>query len=367
MDAFFASVEQLRHPEWRGKPVIVGGTPEQRGVVCTASYEARAYGIHSAQPAATARKLCPQGIFVLPDNRTYCEISEQIRKIFLSITPLVEPLSIDEAYLDVTELCKNSGETAVHIARRIQYEIYNTLGLTASAGVSFNKFLAKMASGLKKPRGLSVITPETSGDFLRSLPIEDFYGVGPSLARKFRRIGIRSGRELLAFDLDNLKFHFGKAGLDFYNIVRGIDPRPVTPEWQRKSFGREVTFPADITDAADLHPVLKSLAEEVAAMLAAEKMKAFTVTIKIRYGDLRTVTRSQTGSSSITLASEIYTNAARLLTRTEVSHRPVRLLGVSVSKTVNADTTEPPQQMTFQFPAANLAEYSSISSSSREK
>lgn len=356
MDAFFASVEQLRHPEWRGRPVIVGGTPENRGVVCTASYEARAYGIHSAQSAAAARKLCPHGIFVLPDNQKYCEISEEIRRIFLSITPLVEPLSIDEAFLDVTELCAASGETAVHIARRIQHRIYEITGLTASAGVSFNKFLAKVASGLKKPRGLSVITPEASGDFLCSLPIEEFYGVGPSLAAKFRRIGIRSGRELLAFDLDSLKFHFGKAGIDFYNIVRGIDPRPVSPEWQRKSFGREVTFPEDINSPAGLYPVLRSLAEEVAAMLAGNKLKAFSVTVKVRYSDLRSVTRSATGSSSVSSAAEIYSCGRKLLAKTDAAHRPVRLLGISVSKVTGVDIPEPPCQMLLQFPAASSAE-----------
>ena len=353
MDAFFASVEQLRHHEWRGKPVIVGGTPEKRGVVCTASYEARAFGIHSAQSAAKARKLCPHGIFVQPDMETYSAISARIRKIFHSFTPLVEPLSIDEAFLDVTEQCLLSGETAVHTARRIQKMIYKTTGLTASAGVSFNKFLAKVASGRKKPCGISVITPEESMDFLKALPIEDFYGVGPSLAAKFHRIGIRNGRELLAFDLENLKFHFGKAGIDFYNIVRGNDPRPVTPHWQRKSSGREITFPEDLKDIQSLSSVLEELAEEVAVMLKANSLKAATVTVKVRYSDLRSVTRSRTLAHYIIKTEEILSAALSLLNKTEAGKRPVRLLGISVSKVADLSTPEPPLQILLHLPESS--------------
>ncbi len=332
MDAFFASVEQQRHPEWRGRPVIVGGRPENRGVVCTASYEARAWGIHSAQPAATARKLCPGGIFVEPDMETYAGISRRIRSIFLEYTPLVEPMSIDEAFLDVSETCASRGITAVRLAREVQREIYRETGLTASAGVSYNKFLAKVASGLKKPAGLSVITPESAGEFLKALPIEEFYGVGPALAAKFRRIGVRTGRELLAFDLANLKLRFGKAGEEFYHIVRGVDPRPVCPVWRRKSFGREVTLPADVSDAAKLSDILRGLCGEVSALLRERRLRARTVTVKVRYGDMDTVTRSRTADEPFDGEEELFAHGTALLRRTAAGIRPVRLIGVSASR-----------------------------------
>ncbi len=349
MDAFFASVEQRDRPELRGRPVIVGGTPENRGVVCTASYEARVYGVHSALPAVTARKLCPHGIFLEPDGAKYQMVSHQIRAIFHTFTPLVEPLSIDEAFLDVTEAAENSGLTATQLARAIQRRIYRETQLTGSAGVSYNKFLAKMASGLKKPCGLSVITPEMAAAFLEQLPIGKFYGIGPATAERFQRMGIRSGRDLKALDLELLTLTFGKVGQFFYQIVRGIDPRPVEVNTERKSIGREITLPEDITRPEDIERILRELARDVALELRSHGVKGRTFTLKVRYENFQTVTRSQSIDAWLVEEADLLAMARELLQRTDAGPRPVRLLGLTASSLGATDAPLPPIQLEFDF------------------
>ena len=329
MDAFFASVEQLDHPEWRGLPVIVGGRPEERGVVSTASYEARKYGVHSAMPAKTARRLCPDGIFVEGNMRRYREISHRIRKIFHSVTDVIEPLSIDEAFLDVTEN-KLSEPSATRLAMHIQNEILQRTGLTASAGVSFNKFLAKIASDWRKPAGLTVITPARAEEFIFQLPIEKFYGVGQATARVFHNMNIKTGRDLYQLPLETLINRFGKTGSFYYNIVRGIDFRPVETR-SRKSLGREITLAQDLHDRRAVLELLHQLSVKVALLLERERLSGKTVALKVRYSDFSTVTRSLTLPQAVAKADALEKVGMMLLERTAVGERKIRLLGLSVS------------------------------------
>ncbi len=348
MDAFFASVEQLDHPEWRNKPVIVGGPADKRGVVSTCSYEARAFGVHSAMPMARAQRLCPQGIFVSGNMRRYCEISDRIREIFLEITPLVEPLSIDEAFLDVT--CNNLNcRSATLLAGEIRRRIYTETGLTASAGVSFNKFLAKVASGMRKPAGLTVITPEKALPFLDSLPVEKFYGIGKVTAGKLRRMNIKTGRELKELSLETLVAHFGKAGAFYYDIVRGRDDRPVEPGDERKSVGRENTYARDIADPQLIRIHVRSLARKVARSLQKLSLAGKTVTLKVRYDNFQTVTRSASFHLPMDNGEAIGEVAAGLLAKTEAFSRPVRLLGVTVSNFPDREEAGRPVQLLFDF------------------
>ena len=329
MDAFFASVEQLDHPEYRGKPLIVGGTPEQRGVVSTASYEARKFGIHSAMPAKTARRLCPNGIFVEGNMRRYREVSHTIRGIFREVTDVIEPLSIDEAFLDVT-INKLNEPSATRLAMFLQQKILQTTGLTASAGVSFNKFLAKIASDWRKPAGLTVITPARE-EFIFQLKIEKFYGVGEATARQFHKLNVKTGKDLYALPLETLVRCFGKMGIFYYNIVRGIDLRPVEPRESRKSLGREITLAQDLADIVALRKLLHQLAVKVSALLAKEKLSGRTITLKVRYEDFSTISRSMTVPESIAQASMLEKVGLMLLERTEAGKRKVRLMGLSVS------------------------------------
>ncbi|MBR7146080.1 MAG: DNA polymerase IV [Lentisphaeria bacterium] len=330
MDAFFASVEQLDHPEYRGKPLIVGGTPEQRGVVSTASYEARKFGIHSAMPAKTARRLCPNGIFVEGNMRRYREVSHTIRGIFREVTDVIEPLSIDEAFLDVT-INKLNEPSATRLAMFLQQKILQTTGLTASAGVSFNKFLAKIASDWRKPAGLTVITPARAEEFIFQLKIEKFYGVGEATARQFHKLNVKTGKDLYALPLETLVRYFGKMGIFYYNIVRGIDLRPVEPRESRKSLGREITLAQDLADIVALRKLLHQLAVKVSALLAKEKLSGRTITLKVRYEDFSTISRSMTVPESIAQASMLEKVGLMLLERTEAGKRKVRLMGLSVS------------------------------------
>ena len=330
MDAFFAAVEQLDHPEYRGKPVIVGGTPERRGVVSTASYEARKFGIHSAMPAKTARRLCPDGIFVEGNMRRYKEVSNTIREIFREVTDIIEPLSIDEAFLDVTSNKLNE-PSATRTAVYLQQRIFQLTGLTASAGVSFNKFLAKIASDWRKPAGLTVITPARAQEFIFQLPIEKFYGVGAATARQFHNMNVKTGKDLYALPLETLASRFGKVGLFYYNIARGIDLRPVEPRESRKSLGREITLAEDLADMSALRELLHQLALKVSALLTRERLAGRTVTLKIRYDDFSTVTRSLTVEESTSQAATLEKIGQLLLERTEAGRRKVRLLGLSVS------------------------------------
>ena len=330
MDAFFASVEQRNHPEYRGKPLIVAGDPDKRGVVSTCSYEARVFGVHSAMPTRTAMRLCPDGIFIDGDMHTYKEVSNQVFSIFSKYTSKVEPMSIDEAFLDVTESV-NDGRSATEIASLILQDIFKETGLTASAGVSYNKFLAKVASSLKKPAGLSVIKPSGAISFLENLPIEKFYGIGKVTAKKLRSMNIKTGRDLKALDLQTLISHFGKTGAFYFNIVRGIDEREVETDYTRKSYGRETTLPKDITDIAKIRIYIRRLAIKVAKYLQHDKLSGRTVTLKLKYSDFQSITRSKSFTKGIADSSAIGEIACELLHKTEAGNRPVRLIGVSMS------------------------------------
>jgi len=330
MDAFYASVEQRDHPSYRGKPVIVGGDPNKRGVVSTCSYEARKYGIHSAMSSKKAYQLCPHGIFVYPRFSAYQEASGQIRDIFSEYTDLVEPLSLDEAFLDVTENKKNIPK-ACFIAMEIKRKIKEKINLTASAGISYNKFLAKVASDVQKPDGLTVVTPEEASSFLENLPIGRFFGVGKVTEKKMKHYGIYTGKDLKKFSLSQLIRLFGKSGEFYYYIVRGIDNRPVEPVRDRKSIGRETTFTQDIENINEMKKTIKELCEDVAITLKKENQKAKTITLKIKFYDFKQITRSITMDEYIMNLQSIIDGAFFLLQKVETELSPVRLLGVSLS------------------------------------
>jgi DNA polymerase IV len=330
MDAFYASVEQRDFPEYRSKPVVVGGSPQGRGVVAAASYEARKFGIHSAMPASRAVKLCPQAIFVKPRFDVYREVSHQIREIFFEYTDLVEPLSLDEAYLDVTENHKNN-PSATLIARDIKKKIKEKTGLTASAGVAANKFLAKIASDLDKPDGLSVITPKKAQDFIEKLEIGKFYGVGKATKTKMESLGIKTGADLKTWNEVDLVKHFGKSGHHYYRIARGIDLREVKPDRIRKSIGKEKTFSEDISDLEWIRDFLDQLAEKIARSMKKLNAAGKTITLKVRYENFETVTRSHTLNYYTGQAEDLARISKRLLEETDAGVREVRLLGISVS------------------------------------
>jgi DNA polymerase-4 len=330
MDAFYASVEQRDNPELRGKPVVVGGRPDSRGVVATCSYEARRFGIHSAMSCANAYRLCPQAIFVRPRFDAYRQVSQQIREIFHQYTDLVEPLSLDEAYLDVTEN-KQEIASATWIAQKICKEIRLQTGLTASAGVSYNKFLAKIASDVDKPDGLTVVTPEQAPEFIAELPIRRFHGIGRVTEQRMRRLGIKSGADLLRISLSELIRNFGKAGHYFYGIARGSDSRPVVPNRIRKSIGKETTLGEDLADKAQMLTIIGALAGKVAALLEARQTGGLTLTLKVKFSDFQVVTRSLSRDRPFEKAADILSSAEQLLLKTESGVRPVRLLGLTVS------------------------------------
>lgn len=331
MDAFFASVEQRDDPSLRGKPVVVGGKPDSRGVVAAASYEARQYGIHSAMPCSQADRKCPQTIFVKPRFEAYKEVSSQIKAIFLQYTDIIEPLSLDEAYLDVT-LNKINQRSATIIAEQIRSEIYQQTELTASAGVSYNKFLAKTASDINKPNGIKVILPDEGKAFVSELPIGKFYGIGKVTEKKMQQLGILTGRDLKEQSLEFLKQHFKNSASYFYSVSRGIDDRPVKGiRSPRKSLSNETTFAADIDDIKKLHDYLRQLVEEVAEDLKHQQLMGKTVTLKVKYDNFEQVTRSQTFQQAINDDKQIYRCCKNLLANTEAGLRKVRLLGVGLS------------------------------------
>jgi DNA polymerase IV len=349
MDAFYASIEQRDNPQLRGKPIIVGGDPQSRGVVATCSYEARKYGIHSAMPSSQAKRLCPQAIFVRPRMAAYRMASAQIRTIFFLYADLVEPLSLDEAYLDVTENRKNIASATI-IAQEILAAINVETGLTASAGVSYNKFLAKVASDINKPNGLTVIIPEQAEAFIATLPIEKFFGIGKVTAKKMRAMGITNGAELKQLDLVTMSSTFGKAGTYFYNIVRGIDNRRVEPNRQRKSLGRETTLQHDIDDLDNIIEIITELAERVEALLRQANLQGYTVTLKLKYADFVTVTRAKTLSEPVDRCKIIAAISEELLKKTEAGQRKVRLIGVTVSNFAeDASDSTAPFQPEFTF------------------
>jgi len=331
MDAFYASVEQRDNHELKGKPVIVGGDPQSRGVVAACSYEARKFGIHSAMSCATAYKRCPHASFIRPRFDVYKSVSRLIREIFLDYTDLMEPLSLDEAYLDVTEN-KKGISSATQIAQQIRLQIFErTEGLTASAGVSFNKFLAKVASDVNKPNGITIITPDQAPTFIDQLPIRQFFGVGKVTEERMLNLGIKTGADLKKFSYDYLVNYFGKVGSYFYHIAHGRDDRAVQPDRERKSYGKETTLDTDIDDTIQMMDILDGLARRVFEGLRREDRRGLTLTLKVKYHDFQSVTRSVTFSEPICDIDVIMENVKRLLANTEAGNKKVRLLGISVS------------------------------------
>lgn len=347
MDAFYASVEQRDNPELRGKPVAVGGS-SNRGVVAAASYEARKFGIHSAMASVTARRKCPDLIFVRPRFEVYKGVSRQVREIFEDYTTLIEPLSLDEAYLDITEPLRG-GPVATDIAREIKQRIVDEVNLTASAGVSFNKFLAKVASGMNKPDGLTVVRPDQCERFINALPIEKFFGVGKVTARKFRNLGIRNGADLRLRSKAELERDFGKSGRYYYHICRGEDNRPVRTSWRRKSVGAERTFFEDISAESEFDERLRDVSERVSERMKKLKASGRTVTVKIKYHDFTINTRSRTLPHEVSELEELYQVGSTLLRTPQLPQRPVRLLGISVSNLKFPDDDEEPNQLGFKF------------------
>lgn len=346
MDAFYASVEQRDNPRLRGRPLAVGGAAA-RGVVAAASYEARAFGVRSAMPSVTARRKCPELIFVPPRFEVYRAVSGQIRDIFAEHTDLIEPLSLDEAYLDVTEN-KQGIAVATEIAALIRARIREVTGLTASAGISYCKFLAKMASDLNKPDGQAVITPRMGPAFVETLPVKKFHGVGPATAAKMERLGILTGADLKARSLPFLREHFGKAGLWYYRIARGIDERPVEPDRPRKSVGAEDTFTIDISELALAQAELKPLIAKVWGHCEARGLRGRTVTLKVKFADFRQITRSRTVGIAFMNPGEVEAICDALLGQVYPFRRGIRLLGVTIS-TFEGEVPESSSQLRLEI------------------
>lgn len=329
MDAFFASVEQRDNPELRGKPVAVGGSRE-RGVVAAASYEARTFGVHSAMPSVTARRKCPDLIFVKPRFDVYKRVSLQIRAIFAEYTNLIEPLSLDEAYLDVTENLRGIA-TAARIAEDIRHKIHSETGLTASAGVSYNKFLAKLASDHRKPDGLFVIPPKAGAAFIETMPVGRFHGVGPATTAKMKRLGIYTGLDLRAQTLPFLSAQFGKAGQHFYWIARGVDPRPVRADRVRKSVGAENTFARDLFAYDEMRSALQPIIDRLWTFCETSGVRSRTLTLKVKYADFESITRSRSVVDALRDRAEVESIALALLSSLFPMTKGVRLLGLSLS------------------------------------
>jgi DNA polymerase-4 len=328
MDAFYASVEQRDRPELRGRPVAVGGSPTARGVVAAASYEVRRYGVRSAMPMSQAVRLCPEVIIVPPNFPRYRQVSGQVMAILRNVTPLVEPLSLDEAYLDVTQ--NAWGEPlGVNVARRVKAAIHEATGLTASAGVAPNKFLAKIASGWRKPNGLTVVAPERIESFLQQLPVDALWGVGPVTAKRLHAHGIERVVDIRSADPEVLRAAVGSSTEWLKRLAVGEDDRPVEPDRPSKSSSSESTYPEDLTDPERIREEITTMARDNALWLDRKKIAARTVTIKVRYNDFVTITRSHSDRATDD-PDEIIQRAVTLLDKTEVGRRPVRLLGAGV-------------------------------------
>jgi len=349
MDQFFAAVEQHDQPALKGMPIAVGHDAE-RGVVSTASYEARRFGVHSAQSIQVAKRLCPQLIIVEPHFQRYKEVSAQLHEIFHDYTDLIEPISLDEAFLDVTH---NKKEMAlgVDIAREIKQRIFETTGLTASAGVSYCKFLAKIASDWRKPDGLTVIHPDKALDFISQLKVEKIWGIGPKTAEKLHRMGIFTGADLRAQSLIHLTEEFGKMGQVFYDFARGIDPRPVVSEWERKSVSCERTFEKDISELSAVTIELYHTVLELERRIAKNAFEGRTLTLKVKFLDFQQITRSITVDHILRTKDQILPLAKQLLSQVEFQSHPIRLIGLGVS---NQKDDQPPKkarwiQLELQF------------------
>ncbi len=344
MDAFYASVEQRDHPDLKGRPVAVGGS-SKRGVVAAASYEAREFGVHSAMPSAVAARKCPGLIFVPARFEVYRAVSKQVRDIFLRFTETLEPLSLDEAYLDVTSSLQ-PGLSATEMARRIRRAIKEEVNLTASAGVSYNKFLAKVGSDHQKPDGLTVIRPRDALAFIASLPVEKFHGVGPVTARRMHEQGIRTGADLRQFEEDELVQRFGKAGRYYYRVCRGQDERPVRMHRGRKSLGAERTFETNLTDPREMVERLAGIAEKVSERLQNAQLAGQTITLKIKTADFQISTR-QTSTSHLVHDREDILEVVDLLLHHAPAppEKPVRLLGISLSHLRSLADGLPPEQL----------------------
>lgn len=339
MDAFYASVEQRDNPEYQGKPLAVGSSPSQRGVVAAASYEARKFGIHSAIASSMAVAKCPHLIIVRPRFDVYRGISAQIHDIFRRYTDIFEPVALDEAYLDVSENKQNIPYAST-IARLIRAEIFGETNLTASAGVSINKFLAKMASGINKPNGMTVILPEDAIAFVENLPIEKFHGIGKVTAAKMQSLGINTGADLKERSLNFLVQQFGKSGQYYYNIARAIDDRAVEPNRIRKSIGAENSFALDLSDKATILMELEQIAETLHERLEKHQTSGRTLTLKVKFSDYQQITRSRTFGSSINSLDTIIAEAIALLETIELNDRNIRLLGISLSNLDNLQTSQ---------------------------
>jgi DNA polymerase-4 len=344
MDAFYASVEQHDNPALKGLPVIVGGDPGRRGVVSAASYEARVFGVHSAMPSSQARRLCPQGVFLPVRMHRYQEVSDRIFQILQEYSPLIEPLSLDESFLDVTG-CEKLLGTALRIALEIKRRIRETTGLTASAGVAPNKFLAKIASDYRKPDGLVEVKPEEVRDFLRDLPISKLWGVGKTTEEELKGMGILKVGQLAVFPAEKIERKLGKFGLELIALAQGKDDRPVSPESEAKSISQEETFTPDLEHFEQMKRVLLDQSEQVGWELRKRKLKGSTVTVKVRYPDFTLATRSQTLPSPTDQGIEIHRTALKLLSRTEALRRRARLLGVGISHFIHRG--DPEQYLLF--------------------
>ncbi|UWM76379.1 DNA polymerase IV [Rhizobium sp. WSM4643] len=346
MDAFYASVEQRDNADLRGKPIAVGGSAA-RGVVAAASYEARKFGVHSAMPSVTAKRRCPDLIFVPPRFAVYKAVSQQIREIFAEYTPMIEPLSLDEAYLDVTQNLKGM-TIATEVALEIRAKIKQVTGLNASAGISYNKFLAKMASDLNKPNGQAVITPKNGPAFVEQLPVRKFHGVGPATTEKMHQLGIDTGADLKEKTLEFLVEHFGKSGPYFYGIARGIDERQVKPDRVRKSVGAEDTFSEDLHALEPAREGLQPLIEKVWAYCEANGIAAKTVTLKVKYADFSQITRSKTVLAPLPAIADLEDLVNLLLAPIFPPRKGIRLLGVTLSSLEGrAPAAEPQLRLTF--------------------
>jgi DNA polymerase-4 len=347
MDAFYASVEQRDFPEYRGKAIAVGGSPDGRGVVATASYEARKFGVKSAMPSRQALQLCPHLLFVRPRFDAYKTVSAGIREIFSRYTDLIEPLSLDEAYLDVTEDKLNIG-SALEIAKQIKQAIKDELQLTASAGVSSSKFVAKIASDINKPDGLTFIGPSKIESFMEKLPVEKFFGVGKVTAKKMKNMDLHTGADLKKLSEQELIQKFGKSGRFYYSIVRGIDERQVHSSRETKSLAAEDTFAYDLLIVEEMHKELEKLADKVAARLDKRQLKGRTLTLKVKYNDFTQITRSQSFATPIAEFEDIFEAAKALLENVDFDNKPIRLLGISLSnfrEIIVASTSGDPNQL----------------------